>query len=190
MITYIALLRGINVGGKNKVKMAELKGMFESIGFSRVETYIQSGNVLFEAEEEETEEDLRRRIESEFAKVFGFTVIFVLRTAVEWERIIKECPFPETEIREAEAENTEGESMYVALLLHAPSQEKAEQLGAVKSGSDECRIRGRDAYLLLRQSIRNSKLAISLQKLDVSVTVRNWKTMNKLSDMVKARSQQ
>lgn len=190
MITYIALLRGINVGGKNKVKMAELKAMFEAIGFSRVETYIQSGNVVFEAEEEETEEALRRKIEGEFARVFGFPVIIVLRSADEWERIIRECPFSEAEIKEAESANDEGESMYVALLLQEPSQEKAEQLAAIKSRSDECRISGRDTYLLLRQSIRNSKLAINLQKLDVAVTVRNWKTMNKLFDMVKARSQQ
>jgi uncharacterized protein (DUF1697 family) len=91
MNLYIALLRGINVGGKNRIKMADLKHMFESLGLSRVETYIQSGNVLFESNKEE--DILQREIEHEFATIFGFSVVVVLRTVTELGKIIRDCPF-------------------------------------------------------------------------------------------------
>ena len=113
MAAYIALLRGINVGGKNIIKMAELKQVFEAIGLCEVKTYIQSGNVLFRSNEEE--EPLRKRIENEIELTFGFPVSVVLRTAAEMERISFNCPFSEEEISEAES-SSEAESLYVALL--------------------------------------------------------------------------
>ncbi|ATW23569.1 DUF1697 domain-containing protein [Candidatus Formimonas warabiya] len=186
MTIYIALLRGINVGGKNKVKMPDLKRIFEAMGFSRVETYIQSGNVLFESNEKE--DTLGKKIEDEIKKNFGFSVAVVLRTAAELEWMIRACPFSEEEIREAESSNSEGESLYVSLLTQAPTQEKIEYLDTFKSESDEYRIINRDMYLLFRHSIRNSKLANHLQKLDVPATVRNWKTINKLYTFVKDRA--
>lgn len=94
----IALLRGINVGGHNKIKMAELRQMFEMLGFSRVQTYIQSGNVLFESDE--SEQSLCQRIQGEIEKVFGFSINVVIRTAAELELIIKNCPFTEEAVAE------------------------------------------------------------------------------------------
>lgn len=185
MAIYIALLRGINVGGKNKIKMADLKSMFESIGLNRVETYIQSGNVLFESSEKE--DILRNKIEYEIETILGFSVVVVLRTAAELEQIIQDCPFSDKEVAEAESSNSEGESLYVSLLTDAPLQEKMEYLNNFKSIDDDYRIRNRDIYLLFRHSVRNSKLANNLQKLDVPATVRNWKTINKLHVLVKAR---
>ena len=95
MTIYIALLRGINVGGKNIIKMSDLKRVFEGIGLYEVQTYIQSGNVLFKSNEEE--EALRMKIEHEIAKVFGFSVPVILRTATELKQIIRNCPFSEEE---------------------------------------------------------------------------------------------
>lgn len=183
MTIYIALVRGINVGGHNLIKMAELKRMFETMGLSRVQTYIQSGNVLFESEE--GAEPLRRRIEHEIEAVFGFSVTVVLRTAAELERITGNCPFSEEAVSEAEA-SSEGESLYVSLLLETPTQEGIERLSAFRSESDEYRIEGREIYLLFRHSVRNSKLANNLQKLGVPATMRNWKTINKLAALAKA----
>jgi uncharacterized protein (DUF1697 family) len=183
MTIYIALLRGINVGGKNRIKMAELKRTFESMGLSRVQTYIQSGNVLFKSNEEE--EPLRKRIEHGIEADFGFSVTVVLRTADELKRIAANCPFSEEEVSGAEA-SSEGESLYVSLLLEEPSQERIERLGDFRSEGDEYRIEGREVYLLFRHSIRNSKLANNLQKLDVPSTVRNWKTINKLVTLADA----
>ncbi|AJS60436.1 DUF1697 domain-containing protein [Paenibacillus sp. IHBB 10380] len=183
MTIYIALLRGINVGGKNRIKMAELKSTLEAMGLSRVQTYIQSGNVLFESNEEE--EPLRKRIEHEIEAVFGFSVSVIIRTAKELATIAANCPFSEEAISEA-ASSSEGESLYVSLLLEEPSQKGIERLSAFRSESDEYQLVGREIYLLFRHSIRNSKLANNLQKLDVPVTVRNWKTINKLVTLAHA----
>lgn len=171
MTIYIALLRGINVGGKNIIKMAELKKVFEEIGLCDVKTYIQSGNVLFKSNEDE--ESLRKKIEHEIEEVFGLSVKVVLRTAEELEQIILNCPF------------SMEESLYVSLLTHAPSKENIERLNVYRSESEEYKIVGREVYLLFRNSIRNSKLANNLQKLDVPATVRNWNTINKLVTLAK-----
>ncbi|MFZ3591122.1 DUF1697 domain-containing protein [Bacillus sp. DJP31] len=183
MTTYMALLRGINVGGKNIIKMAELRSSFESLGLNRVQTYIQSGNVLFESNE--LEQALRKLIEHKIEENFGFPVTVVLRTASELEWIAENCPFSEEAITKAEG-TSEGESLYVALLLEVPTEEGIERLGAYKTENEEFHIEDREIYLLFRKSIRKSKLANQLQKLGVPVTIRNWKTINKLITMVKA----
>jgi uncharacterized protein (DUF1697 family) len=151
--------------------MADLRNAFEKTGLKRVQTYIQSGNVLFESNEEE--ERLRQRIEDRVKIDFGFSVQIVLRTADELERIIGNCPFSRESILEAKA-SAVGESLHVAMLSDAPSQKEIEQLSSYKSENEEYQIIGREVYLLFRDSIRNSKLANQLQKLDVIATVRNW----------------
>lgn len=183
MNIYIALLRGINVGGNNIIKMAELKQVFEAMGLCDVKTYIQSGNVLFKSNE--VEEVLQKRIEHEIQGSFGFPVPVILRSALELEHIIDNCPFTQEEIFEAES-LSEVESLYVALLEHSPSQEKIQLLNTYKSESEKYIIEGRDMFLLFHNSIRNSKIATNLQKLDVPVTTRNWKTINKLNTLAKA----
>ncbi|MBC8061089.1 MAG: DUF1697 domain-containing protein [Clostridiaceae bacterium] len=185
MTVYIAFLRGINVGGKNIIKMQDLKRVLEKIGFCDVQTYIQSGNVLFKSNEEK--EPLLKKIEYEIELAFGFSVRVVLRTAEELEQIIKNCPFSESEILEAEA-SSEAESLYVCLLAHVPLQEKIQQLNAYRTESDEYRIVGREVFLLFHRSIRNSKLANNLHKLDVPTTVRNWKTINKVAVLARIKN--
>jgi uncharacterized protein (DUF1697 family) len=182
MAIYIALLRGINVGGKNRIKMDDLKKSFVGLGFSHIETYIQSGNILFETNKDE--EVIKSLIEKEINQTFGISISIVLRTGEELIRIVKDCPFTADEIVEAERINTEGESLYVALLSKTPADDYVNLLEKYKSELDQYKTLDKNIYLLLRHSIRNSKLANNLQKLDASVTVRNWKTMMKLSEMV------
>ncbi|NIK79157.1 uncharacterized protein (DUF1697 family) [Paenibacillus castaneae] len=183
MTIYIALLRGINVGGKNIIKMAELKRMFEAMGLGPVQTYIQSGNVLFQSNAEEA--PLRKQIEHEIEAVFGFPVIIVLRTIEELRAIAANCPFSEEAITEAEA-SSDAESLYVSMLLEEPAQEGIDRLDPYRSDSDDYVIKGRDVYLLFRHSTRNSKLSNNLHKLGVPATVRNWKTINKLVALANA----
>lgn len=90
MTIYIALLRGINVGGHKIIKMADLKQAFESIGLKQVKTYIQSGNIVFKSEEDIT--FLKERIQSEIKNVFGFDVPVMLRTHEEFINITKDAP--------------------------------------------------------------------------------------------------
>ena len=182
MTVYIALLRGINVGGKNIIKMADLKRVFESIGLCEVKTYIQSGNVLFKSNE--SEESLCKKIEYEIETVFGFPVKVILRTSTEIEQIILNCPFSNDEVTKAEA-LSEVESLYVALLTHNPLNEKIGSIEVYRSESDKYKIVGRDVYLLFHHSIRNSKLANNLHKLNVPTTVRNWKTLNKIAALAR-----
>jgi uncharacterized protein (DUF1697 family) len=176
MTIYIALFRGINVGGHNIIKMAELKRLFETMGLGNVQTYIQSGNVLFESKKADTA--LRNQIEHEVEKVFGFAVTVILRSALELEEIIKKCPFSVENL-------AEGESVHVAFLAKTPSQEGIDLLNSFESKIDEYQLTEKEVYLYFHQSIRNSKLAIQLQKLGVPATVRNWKTTTKLDAMAK-----
>ncbi|EHJ00455.1 protein of unknown function DUF1697 [Clostridium sp. DL-VIII] len=182
MNVYIALLRGINVGGKNIIKMADLKRVFESIRLCEVKTYIQSGNVLFKSNE--TEEALCNKIEHEIEAVFGIPVKVILRTSKELEQLILNCPFSKDEVAEAET-LSKVQSLYVALLKHNPLKEKIECIDVYSSESDKYKIIGRDVYLLFNHSIRNSKLANNLYKLNVEATVRNWKTLSKLAALAK-----
>lgn len=180
MSIYIALLRGINVGGRNKIKMADLRTALTEAGLHKVQTYIQSGNVLFESAEAEAA--LTEKIESKIKDAFGISLTVVLRTVEELERITVNCPFPAELVAEVEA-NARVEVLYVAMLPEAPSEDGAAKLAEAHNGDDEYRIVGRDVYMLFRQSIRDSKLAVQIAKLGVPATVRNWNTMNKLVEL-------
>src|SRR5690242_2769182 len=179
-ITYVALLRGVNVGGHRLIKMAELKRLFEAMGFGRVRTHIQSGNVVFTSSDA-LPEPLRQRIEREIAARFGFPVTVVPRTAAELERVIAACPF-------AAGALTEGERLYVALLADAPAPEAVERLLACDSAPDEARVVEREVYLLYRRSARDTPLtnAFLERTLGVAATTRNWRTMRALADMARA----
>ncbi|RAP77779.1 DUF1697 domain-containing protein [Paenibacillus montanisoli] len=185
MAIHIALLRGINVGGKNKIKMADLREALGTIGLTRVQTYIQSGNILFESEEREPA--LRERIEGLIERQFGLSIKVVMRTAEEMAAIAAGCPFSDEQIAAAEA-SSEGECLYVSMLLEAPPTERVEKLQGYAAADERFVVSGRDIYLLFGQSIRNSKLAVQVDKLNVPSTVRNWNTVNKLLAMAQEMS--
>jgi uncharacterized protein (DUF1697 family) len=185
MTVYVALLKGINVGSSHRINMEDLRKMFESLGLSQIETYIQSGNVIFESDEKEA--SLLKKIEQGIETAFGFAAVVVLRTADELDEIIQRCPFSQEEISQAEESNSEGESFYIALLPEEPKKGSVEKIKALRTKNDDIRFEGRDAYILLRHSIRNSKLAVLLQKLEGASTVRNRKTLQNLSKLAKKR---
>lgn len=174
---YIALLRGINVGGKNRIKMAELRSVLETAGFQNVRTYIQSGNILFESEDVESE--LIARMEQVIEHKFSLVIHVIMRSKVELEMITQNCPFTEAEIARAK-ESAIGECLYVTLLSAAPDPEKVQLLTEADFGTDRYQIAGRNVYLLFHHSIRNSKLALRVEKLSPYCTTRNWKTIDKL----------
>ena len=175
---YLALLRGINVGTSGRIRMDMLKRLLEDAGFREVVTYIQSGNVLFQSDL--AEDSARATIERALQEGASITTTAIVRTAEELSQIIRDCPFSAQEIAHAQAINTEGESLYVCLLPKIPDERAFGSLSSVELGSDAHVICGREIYLLLSQSIRNSKLAIRLQKLVPGMTVRNWNTMAQL----------
>ncbi|MFC5703408.1 DUF1697 domain-containing protein [Cohnella faecalis] len=177
MTIYAALLRGINVGGNHLVKMADLKKLFEGLGLARVQTYIQSGNVLFDSAEEEA--PLRLRLERELEAACGFPIPVLLRTAAELRDIVANCPFPEEELAQAAA-NSKGETLYVSMLLEPPANDALERLRPYANEDDRFRDVGRDIHFLFGSGLSDSKLGNNLQKLKLPTTMRNWKTMNKL----------
>ena len=177
MTIYIGLLRGINVGGHHKIKMADLKNLLESLGLQKVKTYIQSGNVLFESVEEA--EQLSKKMEEELNNTFGFPVPVVIRTAEELQQIIQDCPYSTDSL-------SEGESVQVAFLGGEPSREGIYHMYSYNNDLEECKIKGKEVYFYFRKSIRDSKLATQLPKLRAPATVRNWKTVVKLEDLSKS----
>ncbi|WMT40157.1 DUF1697 domain-containing protein [Paenibacillus sp. D2_2] len=177
MAIYIALLRGINVGGKNKIKMDDLKRILTESGLKQVQTYIQSGNVLFESDE--TEAKLRQHIEQQIETAFGFPISVVLRTEQELQAVAAKCPFTKEQIAAADAAS-DTESLYVAFLMDMPMDQDLERLSKYETDQEQYNVLGRDIYLLFSDSVRNSKLAVQIQKLSSPSTVRNWKTVNKL----------
>lgn len=173
MQIYIALLRGINVGGNKIIKMADLKKLFEALGCLYVQTYIQSGNVVFASPASSIE--LKEQLEAEIPAVFGFQVSVMIRTVEELAAAVAACPFGADEL-------AEGESLYTAVLSGQPAEEGWTRLQGVVSDADEYRPGDQTVYILCRQSYHKSVFSNNLleKKLGVDSTVRNWQTMNKL----------
>ena len=181
-MNYFAFFRGINVGGKNIVKMVDLKNLFAGLGFGDVKTYIQSGNVIFSSAKEPLA--LVPLIEKSFAARFGFPCAVVIRTGDELAEILRAVPFDAAEIATAEAEAPDVEHLYVYLSGQGIDRQKLDQLCAAYQGEDKLHAAGRDIYLLCRRSVRDSKLAALLGKLAQPLTARNLKTIAKLAAML------
>lgn len=177
MTIYAALLRGINVGGHNKIKMAELRSVLENAGCKQVQTYIQSGNVVLASDLDA--DSLRELIEKEISGAFGLNIPVIIRSSTDFAAIMQQCPYDEPSLQE-------GESIHVSMLSGVPTAEGMERLAAVERGIDEYQIIGADLYLLARNKFNESKLAGSLTKLGTPGTVRNWNTMKKLASMLNA----
>jgi uncharacterized protein (DUF1697 family) len=174
---YVALLRGINVGGKNLLPMKELVEIFVKAGCADVTTYIQSGNVVFCAEE---------KVASQLAAVttrqvevrFGLKVPVTLRTAVELRAVIRENPFLKAGARE--------EMLHVSFLVERPGAELIAGLDAGRSSPDEFAVLGREIYLKLVDGVSGTKLTNAYfdSKLKTVSTMRNWRTILKLAEMM------
>lgn len=177
MSKYIALLRGINVGGNKIIKMQELKAMFESLGFTGVTTYIQSGNVVFEGGTA-TDGTLSALIGGRIKEVFGFDVSVIIRTAAELERTLANNPFPP----EAPEDH---KRLYVSFLPGEPSEEALEKLRPYEKGADKLRVIGKEMYVLYAVSASRSALFnVSFDKIfGQPVTARNWNTVSKLAHL-------
>lgn len=177
--TRIALLRGINLGGR-RLSMKELAVMFEDAGCSEVRTYIQSGNVVFECGTA-----LARRvpalIEKAIADRFGFDVPIVIRTAAEIDDIVKANPF-----LKAGADPT---TLHVAFLRDRPGKSRVAALDPERSPPDEFVVRAGEIYLRCPNGVARSKLTTQYfdSRLGTVTTARNWRTVLKLQALARAR---
>jgi uncharacterized protein (DUF1697 family) len=189
MIQYVAFLKGINVGTRNRVKMDALRIVFSNLGLADVRTYLQSGNVIFKTTEpiagkppdmpiKELAMALVRRLEAAIEAAVGFSVPLVLRRSEELAEIIRACPFDPAMIEQAEAA-AGFPCLHVAFFSDDPTPAMLERLAANKN-SDEMLFRnGQVIYFFLPQGVHQSKLASGLSKMgnQVVVTSRNWTTV-------------
>lgn len=169
--TFVALLRGINVGGRNKIPMPELKSLLASLGLEDVVTYIQSGNVVFRSPAADGQE-VAARIERQIAEVFGVRATVLLRTPAELLEIADGNPFLEGDFSK----------LHVVLLGGRPAADAVAQLDPGRSPPDEFSLRGREIYLHLPNGAGRSKLTVDYfeRRLGVAATARNWNTLIKL----------
>jgi len=171
---HVALLRGINVGGKNKLPMKTLVELLEAAGCEDVRTYIQSGNAVFRAPPAAgLADDLRARIR----RRTKLEVPVVLRTGAELETVQRRNPFA----REAP------ESLHVAFLADAPGRAAAARLDPTRSPGDRFELRGRELYLHLPNGVARTKLTNAWldRVLETTSTVRNWRTVGILAQMAR-----
>lgn len=177
MVTYISFFRGINVGGHNKVKMDELRKMFNALGMKNAATYIQSGNVIFKSDEADAEK-LSKLIEDEFEKIFKFHSTVILRTLDELKNIAVKNPVKDLE-------NKEMRLLLVMFLKNAPLPEKKKMLLENYKGPEEIHFKGREIYIYYAEGSGRSKLSNNFieSKLKAAASSRNWNTLLKLIDL-------
>ena len=176
MNTNISLLRGINVGGHAKIKMKELAEMYESLGFKNVKTYVQSGNVVFDAAGEP--DKLSKNIESGIKKQFALDVKVMVRTPEEIKRIIKANPF-------LKRKGIDIIRLHVVFLSAKPEPAIVKDLKVNKKESEEFIIAGSEIYLYFPKGMGTAMLqpGILEKKLNVAATARNWNSVNALAEM-------
>jgi len=175
----VALLRGINVGGRHKVAMTDLRALFAEAGSENIATYIQSGNVVFTHAARSPDElgaDLGARIEA----LTGFAVAVVLRSAAELADVVGNNPFPGQEA-----------TLHVTFLSCEPPPDAIDAintLDAVAFRPAEFVLVGREIYLHLPNGMARTKLPKALDVFSTPVTTRNWRTVLKLAEMAASSS--
>jgi uncharacterized protein (DUF1697 family) len=177
-MTHVALLRGINVGGKNTLPMKDLVKIFSDAGCTSVRTYIQSGNVIFEAPAGAP--GIGDKVAAAITKRFGFRVPVILRTSQQLLKTIRDNPFlPAVE---------DQRWLHVYFLADAPNAGAIAGLDPARSTPDVFHVRGQEIYLHLPNGMGRSKLTNAYfdSKLSTTCTARNWATVLKLSEMMLA----
>ena len=183
MPTYVALLRGVNVGGKNMLPMKDLACMFEDAGCGGVRTYIQSGNVIFSASQSKADK-VSGRIAKAIVDRFGYRTPVVLRRAEDLGETIRNNPFLLAGASE--------DFLHVLFLADQPDQGAIAALDPDRSPPDAFVVRGREIYLQCPNGAGSTKLTNAWfdSRLSTISTGRNWRTVLKLYELATARTLQ
>lgn len=179
MQTYITILRGINVSGQKMINMEALKTLMKDLGFQNIKTYIQSGNLIFEHEKVDLYE-LAKQIEEQILQQYGFQVTVIIRTPGDFEHIINNNPFLITR-----KEDTN--KLHVTFLSSEPKEEYLAKITRPENIPDEFVISGDHVFVFCPNGYGNSKISNTFfeNKLKVTATTRNWKTVMKLAEMAR-----
>jgi uncharacterized protein (DUF1697 family) len=187
MPSYVAMLRGINVSGAKPVKMERLRAMFEALGFTRVRTYVQSGNVVFACHEPKTAAlgpKLATKIVAAIKRDFGFDVPVLVLRSDELAQVVEKNPF-------FEKRGIDPSKLHVTFLAGAPAAAGLKKMESVSSRRDEFRSGGNTVYLHCPDGYGNTKLNNNAfeRALGVGATTRNWKTVTTLAAMASGESE-
>ncbi|MGA2414474.1 MAG: DUF1697 domain-containing protein [Candidatus Sulfotelmatobacter sp.] len=179
MAIYIAMLRGINLGGHKKIKMDALRQTFEKLGFEQVQTYIQSGNVVFQAGKTSAAA-LSKRIEEKIVEDFGFSASVICRSVDELGAVVARNPL-------LKQRGIDPEKLHVTFLSEPPALPAWKQLEALIAAPDQARFLGKEIYFYLPNGVSQSILMKRPvdRLLGVITTTRNWRTVNRLREMCK-----
>jgi len=172
---YAALLRGINLGSRNKISMADLRALFEQLGAEDVQTHVQSGNVFFRSRRAAAE--LERTIEKGIETELGLDIRVLVRTKAQLAKVVRHNPFlagapPQT-------------PLYVTFLAEKPAPARVRELDPNAFEPETFEVVGRDVYLRFPNGYGRSKLSNAYfeKQLDVAATTRNWNTVTALADL-------
>lgn len=181
MSKNIAILRGINVGGKRKLLMDDLKKIFSSLGYSNVTSYIQSGNVIFDSSDNNLAQ-IEEEIQEAILKNLGLEIPVIIRSTAQFKSIVEKNPFRK--------ENIKIESLYLTFLKEQPAQEHLNKIKDLDFSPDKFIIDHKEAFLCCPGKYHKSKLSNTFfeKKLKVGATTRNWKTILKLLELSESKS--
>jgi uncharacterized protein (DUF1697 family) len=177
MTVIISMLRGINVGGHNKIKMEALRALYESLGLHDPQTYVQSGNVVFKTDQRDLIA-LAKRIEAAIERGFGFRTAVVLRTSSELREVVARNPF-------AKRRHVESNKLLVTFLAGVPTVEARDKVVDLKTDPEELRLDGREVYIYFPNGMARPKISwVAIEKmLNTPGTGRNWNSVTKLLEM-------
>ncbi|UCH66240.1 MAG: DUF1697 domain-containing protein [Ignavibacterium sp.] len=175
METYIAMLRGINVSGQKKIKMTDLKTHLQELNFKDVQTYIQSGNAVFNYIKSNPKK-LESKIAQKILKEYSFEVSVIVKTRDELKNVLKSNPF---------TKDKDLNRLYVTFLSDEPAKENLKNLEGINHSPEEYILKGKIIYFYSPHGYGKAKMNNNFfeNKLIVAATTRNWKTVNKLAEM-------
>ncbi len=175
MPKYVAFLRAINVGG-HTVKMDCLRALFETLGFANVETFIASGNVIFDSTSRSTRA-LEKKIESCLLEALGYEVATFIRSTAQLADIAQHKPFADSELK------AEGHALYIGFMASEPSDAAKKKLLSLATKVDDFHINGREVYWLCRKKFSESEIsgALLARTLGMPATLRNSTTVKKIA---------
>ncbi len=175
---YVSVLRGINLGAHKKILMADLKDLYESLGFANVVTYIQTGNVSFDTRSR-SPNALIKKVEAAIRKKYAFDVPVQLRTRAQLDEIVRGCPFAKVDA------DTAGTKVLVTFLASKPENKSLPIIRGYLQPREEVVVAGTCVYLHCPDGYATTKLSNNFleKKLGVQATTRNWKTVLKLFEL-------
>jgi len=177
MAVFVSMLRGVNLAGHRKIDMRELRALYESLGFRDVQTYINSGNVIFRAAARDLAK-LAKRIEDAIERSHGFRSDVILRTAADLREVIAQNPF-------GSRKDIEPNKLAITFLAVSPNREVIEKLMAFRIAPEELHVAGRELFIYFANGMARPKLSMAMveRALKIPGTSRNWNTTRKLLEL-------